>query len=105
MPLTVIALLYAGDGGMEALTAFEAEVLPIIADHDGRLEKAFAPDLGLSAFDDPPDEVHILAFPSASAFDEYRADPRHGQLAAARARAIRKTLVVAADQMKAYAAR
>lgn len=102
MAITVIAFLYAGDGGLEALHDFEFRVLPIIAEHGGRLEAAFVPAADPCTIDPPPDEVHVLAFPSATAFQAYRDDPRHAELDALRAAAISRTEVVASGENVRY---
>jgi uncharacterized protein (DUF1330 family) len=87
----VLALLTAGDGGIEALRAYERLALAILADHGGRLIKAFAPEPAPGATG--PDEIHLLELPSAQALAAYRADPRLAGLAPARARAIAATTV------------
>lgn len=102
MSFTVIAFLYAGDGGLDALRNFEARVLLIAADHGGRLESAFIPADEPCTVDPPPDEVHILTFPAAEAFQAYRGDARHAELAPVRERAIRRTEVVASGETVRY---
>ncbi len=102
MMFTVIAFLYAAEDGMAALQAFEAKTVPILADHGGRMEKAFAPAADDNTFAPPPDEVHILSFTSAEAYQSYRDDPRHHELAAERQAAIRETRIVVSGKMRYY---
>ena len=55
----------------EAVTVFrryEDAVLPLLRRYDGRLERRLRTPDGAT-------EVHLLSFPSAAAWDAYRADP------------------------------
>jgi hypothetical protein len=55
--------------GIEAFRRFEATVLPLLAEHGGRLERR------LRTLDGET-EVHVVSFSSLAGFDAYRADPR-----------------------------
>jgi uncharacterized protein (DUF1330 family) len=102
MALVLVVHLYATDKDVAALQAFEAKVLPLLADHGGQLEVAFAPSPEFATPQEVPDEVHILRFPSAQAFHAYRADPRHGALAAERTRVIRNTEILGSETQITY---
>ena len=49
-----------------------------------------------------PDEVHLIEFSSAQAFQAYRTDPAHQKLAAERALAIEKTQVIVSGERVSY---
>jgi hypothetical protein len=56
-------------GGVTAFRQYENAVLPLLADHAGRLERRLRSTDGQR-------EVHILWFPDTQAIDAFRADPR-----------------------------
>jgi hypothetical protein len=58
--------------GVPLFQQYEAMVLPLVADHGGRLERRLRNGDGTV-------EVHVVWFPSISDFDAYRADPRRGE--------------------------
>ena len=58
--------------GVEAFERYEGLVLPLLEDHDGRLERRLRSPDRLT-------EVHIVSFPSREAFRQYREDPRRGE--------------------------
>lgn len=91
MPIILIVNLFATESGLTALQKFESKVLPVLESHGGRLISAFTPTPPHDQNQPVPDEVHILAFPSAGAFDAYRRDPVHTKLANERDTAIRHT--------------
>lgn len=55
--------------GLEAFAAYEARVLPLLAEHGGTLERRLQ-----SA--DAQVELHLVSFPSDDAFAAYRDDER-----------------------------
>jgi len=95
----VLAMISAGEDGVESLRSYEAQVLPIMRSHGGRLLSAFVPRR-----DDrnTPDEIHLLEFPSDESFAAYRADPGVQALAAQRARAIASTVVYVSAEVIDY---
>jgi GNAT superfamily N-acetyltransferase len=54
---------------VEAAQRYESEVLPLLADHGGRLERRLRTG-------DSAAEVHLLSFASREGYDAYLADPR-----------------------------
>lgn len=74
MPLYV-ATLRVGAEGLADLLAYEAAVLPLLADHGGALERRLRALDGLT-------EVHVLRFASDADFAAYRADPLRAAAAA-----------------------
>ena len=97
--IQIIALLYAGHGGREALKAYETEVLPILHEHGGRLISASRPS---EPRDDDPDEIHIVHFPDMAALTAFRADPRHVALKPRRTDALRDVRLYITDQFVTY---
>jgi hypothetical protein len=74
MPLTFLMIARLPDGGLADFDAYEAAVLPLLAEHGGRLERRLrAVDGGL--------EAHVVTFPGRAELDAYRADPRRGAAA------------------------
>ena len=60
--------------GVAAFQAYEDQVLPLLADHGGRLQRRVRNQDGTM-------EIHLVWFPSEAAFDGFRADPRRAALA------------------------
>ena len=76
MAVTYVLVARIPGAGIEAFARYEAAVLPLLADHDGRLERRLRTAAG-------DVEVHVVSFASAEAFAAYRDDPRragHGAL-------------------------
>ncbi len=97
--IQIIALLYAGDGGRDALKAYEAEVLPILHEYGGRLISASRPS---EPRDDDPDEIHIVHFADMAALAAFRADARHAELKPRRMHAMRDVRLYITDQFVTY---
>ncbi len=95
----VVAFLWAGEGGLDGLQAFENTVLPILTSYQGKLMLAINPSEQNA---DQPDEIHVLQFPSRSVFDEYQKDPRHKLLEAQRKFAISRTTLFSSDTVIPY---
>ena len=74
MKLLVQIDLTAAD--LTAFEAYEAAVLPLLAEHGAVLERR------LRAIDDSA-ETHLIDFPSPAALEAYLADPRRAALAPA----------------------
>jgi uncharacterized protein (DUF1330 family) len=53
---------------LQVFEAYEAQVLPLMARHGGRLEMRVRTADGLS-------ETHLLFFPDLAAYERYRSDP------------------------------
>ena len=99
---TLIVLLHVHSGHRDDYERFEAEASRIMARHGGRIERRLATH-GLNGEGDTvPDEVHFVAFPSSESFAAYRSDPALTALADLRARAIRKTTILQADDLPRF---
>lgn len=84
----VVAALYVRPGAEKAFARFEEQALAIVREHRGQLERALRPPRAADA----PFEIHVLSFPSESAFDAYRQDPRMAALASLRQSAVERTV-------------
>jgi uncharacterized protein (DUF1330 family) len=93
MDVTLCVLLWPHPGRADELVAYEDRVLPLVAEHGGRVRERARSD----GTDDAPLEVHIIEFPSERALDDYLADERRAALAAERDRAIARTQVLRVD--------
>ena len=82
------------------LTTFESKAAEIMKDHGGQFISAFET---LRNEDNTGREIHLLEFPSESAFVGYRSDERLKDLADLRAKAIQSMDVVKSDRLKKYA--
>lgn len=74
MPLTLLLLARVPNGGIETFDAYERAVLPLLAEHGGRLERR------LRGADDRL-EAHVVSFPGEAELAAYRADPRRAAAA------------------------
>jgi hypothetical protein len=72
MPATYVLIARIPPSGVEAFRRYEAAVLPLLADHGGRLDRRLrSEDGGI--------EVHIIAFDASDGLDRYRADARRAE--------------------------
>ena len=74
MTVTYLMLARLPEKGLEAFDAYESAVLPLLAEHGGRLERR------LRTLDDRV-EAHVVTFPDDEALAAYRADPRRSAAA------------------------
>jgi uncharacterized protein (DUF1330 family) len=72
--LTLAVLLKVPAQGVADFQAYEALVLPLIARHGGEVERRLRNGDGTA-------ELHVLRFPSRTAFEAFRADPRRADAA------------------------
>ncbi len=69
MALTFLLIARLPAGGTAAFEAYESAVLPLLAEHGGRLERRLRSD-------DDRVEAHVVSFPGEAEAAAYRADPR-----------------------------
>ena len=96
----MLALLHAGATGPKGLHHFERKAVRLIQSHGGRILSAFNPRGHERS--EIPDEVHLIEFPSDSAFQAYREDPALIALSAEREAAISATTVYVSEQLIPY---
>ena len=75
MAVTYVLVDRIPRAGDEAFQPYEASVLPLLAEHHGRLARRLRTG-------DGEVDVHVVEFASAAALDAYRADPRRAEHAA-----------------------
>jgi uncharacterized protein (DUF1330 family) len=94
--VSLCVLLWAKSGKESALSAYEDQVLGLLAEHGGRVLQrgSVIPDGRESGQGEQPSEVQFLEFPSEGALDAYMSDPRRQALAANRDAAIARTDVL-----------
>ena len=95
-PVSLCVLLWAKPGKESALSAYEDQVLGLLADHGGRVlpRGSVIPDGRDSSHEEQPSEVQFLEFPSEGALDAYMNDSRRLALSADRDAAITRTDVL-----------
>ncbi len=73
--MVYVLVIHLPADGVESFQRYESAVLPLLSDHQGRLDRRLA-----SA--DQRTEVHLVTFPSAEHFERYRSDPRRAEQSA-----------------------
>ena len=67
--LTFVLIARIPPEGVKAFQAYEDQVLPLLNEHGGRLQRRLRNEVGTV-------ELHIVSFPSDIASQKYRSDPR-----------------------------
>ena len=67
--LTFVLIARIPPDGVEAFRAYEDQVLPLLTEHGGRLQRRLRNETGTL-------EVHIISYPSNAVAQAYRNDPR-----------------------------
>src|SRR5579859_6477960 len=93
MEVNLCVLLWAHEGRDADLSAYEDQVLGMLADHDGQIIQR-ARTQGGNGSSDEPTEVQLLRFASQAALDGYMRDDRRVGLAAQREAAIAMTEIM-----------
>jgi uncharacterized protein (DUF1330 family) len=95
-PVSLCVLLWAKPAKEFALSAYEDQVLGLVAEHGGRVLQrgGVIADGRESGQGEQPAEVQFLEFPSEAALDAYMSDSRRQALAAERDAAIARTDVL-----------
>jgi hypothetical protein len=96
-PFTIAFIGRADPSLVDAAAAFEDDVLALLPDHGARLVYRGR----RSAGQDPslPAEVHLIWFPSRTAFDAYLADDRRRVLLERHGEVFTEKLVVELDEV------
>ena len=93
MEVNLCVLLWAHEGREADLSAYEDQVLGLLAEHDGHVVQR-ARTLNGKGDDSEPTEVQLLRFASEGALDGYMNDGRRAALAGQRDAAIAMTEVL-----------
>lgn len=94
-----IVSLWIHPGQEVAFEAFEREAASIMAVHGGRIERAIRVRSGEG---ESPHEVHVVVFPSESAWESYRVDPKTQNLVQRRNLIIAKTSIMTGQTVGPY---
>lgn len=92
--LTQLIYLHAGQSA--AFEQFEALVLPLLGQYNGRLLLRIrpTPTTVIEQSIEQPDEIHLLEFASSADFERYLADPQRQQFLHLKMQSIRTSLVI-----------
>ena len=93
MEVNLCVLLWAHEGREADLSAYEDQVLNLLAEHDGHMIQR-ARTVAEKSDDSEPTEVQLLQFASEAALDDFMHDPRRAALAGQRDAAIAMTEVL-----------
>jgi uncharacterized protein (DUF1330 family) len=93
MEVNLCVLLWAHEGREADLSAYEDQVLGLLAEHDGHVIQR-ATTVNGKADDSEPTEVQLLRFASEGALDGYMNDDRRTALAGQRDAALAMTEVL-----------
>ena len=93
MEVNLCVLLWAHEGRGAELSAYEDQVLGLLAEHDGHVIQR-AKTVARNGNSDEPTEVQLLRFASDAALDGYMRDARREALAGQRDAAIAMTEVM-----------
>ncbi|MFZ0192609.1 MAG: hypothetical protein WAL72_37305 [Streptosporangiaceae bacterium] len=93
MEVNLCVLLWAHEGRDAELSAYEDQVLGLLAEHDGHVIQR-AKTVARNGNSDEPTEVQLLRFASDAALDGYMRDARREALAGQRDAAIAMTEVM-----------
>ncbi len=96
MPIYLTQLIYLNAGQAAVFEQFEALVLPLLEQYNGRLLLRIQPNASaiIAQAIEQPDEIHLLEFASSADFERYLADPQRQQFLQLKEQSIRATLVI-----------
>ena len=95
--LNILVTLEVKD--FDLLADFESKAIQVMHFHGGSMVRAFET---IRNQDGSGQEVHLLEFPTESAFRDYRSDSRLLAYAELRDRAILSTQIIKSDYLKSY---
>mgnify|MGYP000692800888 CR=1 FL=1 len=98
----LVVSLWLKNNDVAAFEAFECQAAKVMAEFDGRIERAIRIS-DTEHEDDRPFEIHIVSFPSAAAFKMYQQSSESRNLAVVRDSVVSKAVVIAGSDIKAYA--
>lgn len=92
-------LIYINDGSEDDFLKYEAIVLPLLANHNGRLRYRIRPSKEnyiYPASDELPYEVHIISFKTKEDFLNYKNDPERLKYLELATKSIKKIIMIEA---------
>jgi len=100
--MTLLAMMTVRRDAIEKFRAFERRAATVMRTHGGRIERTV-----VVAVDGSPDlfkEIHVVTFPSESAFAAYRGDEGLSELAHLREQSVVHTEILAGEDGPDYGA-
>ncbi|MEQ1787096.1 MAG: DUF1330 domain-containing protein [Acidimicrobiales bacterium] len=94
-PVTIAFVGHAGEATAAAATAYEDAVLPLLSDHGAEL--LFRGRRVAGQAESLPLEVHVIRFPSRTAYDAFLDDPHRRALLDAHGEVFTSKVVVELD--------
>ncbi|GAA5528416.1 DUF1330 domain-containing protein [Herpetosiphon gulosus] len=96
MTFYLIQLIYINQDQAAVFEQFEAQVLPLLAQHNGRLLLRIRPTdtTIIEQTIEPPYEIHLLEFTSQADFERYLTDPQRQAALPLKDQAIHSTFVI-----------
>jgi uncharacterized protein (DUF1330 family) len=99
--VNLVVSLWLKTDDVAAFESFERSAAQVMAKHGGRIDRVIRVAAAERA--DGPFEVHVVSFPSWTAFDAYRADPAFKALLPQRERLIARTEIRRGEPREPYA--
>jgi len=92
----IAQLIYVQPGKEKEFLAFEANVLPLLKEHDGKIVQRIRPteESFIEGESNKPYEVHVVTFPDSSALKAYSEDPRRTLFLALKEQSIEAILMI-----------
>lgn len=100
--MVIVVLLTVRREAIDTFRDFEHRAARVMARYGGAIERTVV--LANDRPDAPHREVHVVTFPSANDFDEYRRDPTLQALAPLRAASVLETTVHIGEEGPSYGA-
>jgi uncharacterized protein (DUF1330 family) len=96
MAFFITQLIYIHPGAEKIFDEFEAVAIPLIAKYGGTLMLRIRPEPAaiIEASDDPPYEVHLVEFPTESAFLQFMKDEERKRFLHLKEQAIRSSVLI-----------
>lgn len=98
--MNLVVSLWLKTADVAAFESFERAAARVMAKHGGRIDQVIR--RADTERGDGPFEVHVVSFPSWTAFDAYRADPDFEALLPQRERLIARTEIWRGDSRETY---
>ena len=98
----LIVSVWLRNNDVSRFEAFERQAARIMAEFDGRIERAIRIS-DAEAAEGGPFEIHVVSFPDEAAFRRYRQSSEYTKLAAVRDRIIAKSTILDGSEVKPYA--
>jgi uncharacterized protein (DUF1330 family) len=94
--ISLTVLLFVKEGEEETFDEYESAVLPLMANHKGKLLYRLRPDRKsyLNESADYPYEIHLIEFESKQDYENYLSDPERSKFDQLREKSLLKAVVL-----------